>query len=149
MTTAIAAPLETHVFVDADPKKTVPCAVCGRPCVVHAYAATKWVKCLACKPRTREKIATGKRSTLMPDIDLPLGELRDRLQGKTIAQAVEMNGIRFEQELICGYIKDKRGNEAIGLRDVYTGADGGKVLRIMARDGGCRHVRWADIVSVR
>lgn len=52
-----------HILVEeGKPSKEVPCVTCGEMCRVHAYAATKWVKC----PRhMKQKTRAEKRSTVL------------------------------------------------------------------------------------
>lgn len=37
------------ILTDKEQSKTVPCIVCGRPCVVHAFAANQSVRCTDCR----------------------------------------------------------------------------------------------------
>lgn len=52
-----------HILVEeGKPSKEVSCVTCGEMCRVHAYAATKWVKC----PRhMKQKTRAEKRSSVL------------------------------------------------------------------------------------
>jgi hypothetical protein len=140
--------LEPHVFRDPAEGQTkeVPCSVCGHPCVVHAYAADKFVKCFEHKTRSARVRAGGQKSALNPaEPGITDEERAKRLEGRRVTLRRKLNGIVLEDEYEVAAFNHKTGRGR-GFKS-YDPLSG--VLRFFAVNGGERVVLLTDIVNVR
>jgi hypothetical protein len=107
-----------HVLVEpGKPSKEVPCAVCGEMCLVHAYAATMWVKC----PRhMKQKTKREKRATVLDPFELgiSLEDRQHRIIGAIIVLKRRVDAVEWEETITATGIKSY--DEETGVAELWA-----------------------------